>query len=161
MLDGDGWLDTGDMGYRLDGYLYIVGRAKDIIILNGRNHWPQDIEWSVEQIEGLRSGDSAAISVPGKADEEVATVLVQCRLSELEERAALVSDVKKRVQASTGITCRVALVKPRSLPRTSSGKLSRAKARQFYISGKLETLDGSDARPWEVSAQGVRTAAAG
>ena len=49
VLDDEGWLDTGDMGYMLNGSLYIVGRAKDLIILNGRNHWPQDIEWTVEQ----------------------------------------------------------------------------------------------------------------
>jgi fatty-acyl-CoA synthase len=49
----DGWLDTGDMGYMSGGYLYIVGRAKDMIIINGKNHWPQDIEWAVEQLPGF------------------------------------------------------------------------------------------------------------
>ncbi|MBI1181789.1 MAG: fatty acyl-AMP ligase [Alphaproteobacteria bacterium] len=148
VLDDSGWLDTGDMGYMLDGSLYIVGRAKDLIILNGRNHWPQDIEWTVEQIDGLRSGDSGAISVPGAGDEEVAMILVQARLSDPAERTALITEIKRRVQKEVGISCRVALVKPRSLPRTSSGKLSRVKARANYMSGLLEPLDGSDPYPW-------------
>ena len=152
VLDDEGWLDTGDMGYMLGPALYIVGRAKDLIILNGRNHWPQDIEWTVEQIEGLRSGDSAAISVPGRGNEEVAMILVQPRVSELDERRKLVDEIKRRVQKDVGISCRVALVKPRSLPRTSSGKLSRVKARASYISGLLEPLDGSDPYPWEDAA---------
>ena len=149
VLDGNGWLDTGDMGYMIGDSLYIVGRAKDLIILNGRNHWPQDIEWTVEQIEGLRSGDSAAISVPGRANEEVAMILVQPRVSELEDRQRLIAEIKRRVQKEVGVACRVALVKPRSLPRTSSGKLSRVKARASYMSGLLEPLEGSDPYPWE------------
>lgn len=149
VLDGEGWLDTGDMGYMIGPALYIVGRAKDLIILNGRNHWPQDIEWTVEQIGGLRSGDSAAISVPGRGNEEVAMILVQPRVSELEERRKLVDEIKRRVQKEVGIACRVALVKPRSLPRTSSGKLSRVKARANYMSGLLEPLEGSDPYPWD------------
>jgi fatty-acyl-CoA synthase len=149
VLDEHGWLDTGDMGYMIGESLFIVGRAKDLIILNGRNHWPQDIEWTVEQIEGLRSGDSAAISVPGRGNEEVAMILVQPRVSEPEERRRLVDEIKRRVQKEVGIACRVALVKPRSLPRTSSGKLSRVKARANYMSGLLEPLDGSDPYPWE------------
>ena len=51
----DGFLDTGDMGYWLDGEIVITGRAKDLILHNGRNIWPQDIEWAAEQIEPLRS----------------------------------------------------------------------------------------------------------
>jgi fatty-acyl-CoA synthase len=151
VLDETGWLDTGDMGYMIGPSLYIVGRAKDLIILNGRNHWPQDIEWTVEQIDGLRSGDSAAISVPGAGNEEVAMILVQPRVSELAERRKLIDEIKRRVQKDVGISCRVALVKPRSLPRTSSGKLSRVKARANYMSGLLEPLEGSDPYPWEVA----------
>jgi fatty-acyl-CoA synthase len=64
----DGWLDTGDMGYlNAEGYLFIVGRAKDMIIINGKNHWPQDIEWAVEQLPGFHQGDIAAFSLPKPA----------------------------------------------------------------------------------------------
>jgi fatty-acyl-CoA synthase len=62
VLSEDGWLDTGDMGYLSSGYIFIVGRAKDMIIINGRNHWPQDIEWAVEQLPGFKSGDIAAFA---------------------------------------------------------------------------------------------------
>ena len=64
-LSDDGWLDTGDMGYMSKGYIFIVGRAKDMIIINGRNHWPQDIEWAVEQLPGFKSGDIAAFAITG------------------------------------------------------------------------------------------------
>jgi fatty-acyl-CoA synthase len=133
VLTADGWLDTGDMGYMKDGCIYIVGRVKDMIIINGKNHWPQDIEWAVEQIPGVRSGDSAALSVPGKGGEEAPLVLVQCRFSDFEDRRKLAEQVKHIVQNIAGVGCHVALVPPRSLPHTSSGKLSRAKARAQYL----------------------------
>lgn len=139
VLSEDGWLSTGDMGYMLNGDLYIVGRVKDMIIVNGRNHWPQDIEWAAEQVEGVRNGDIAAISIPGENSEETAAVLVQCRLRDTEERTLLLKAVKAKIQKTTGINCLVALVPPRALPRTSSGKLSRAKARTQFLSGGLET----------------------
>jgi len=144
VLSADGWLDTGDMGYRVGNALYIVGRTKDLIIVNGRNHWPQDIEWVVEQLPGLRSGDSAAISIPGQNDEEVATLVVQCRLRGLDDRQMLINDIKKSVQKSLGINCQVALVPPRTLPRTSSGKLSRSKARDNMLKGMLTPIEASD-----------------
>lgn len=137
VLTPDGWLDTGDMGYMLDGCIYIVGRVKDLIIINGKNHWPQDIEWAVEQIAGVRAGDSAAISIPGKAQEEVPLVLIQCRFSDDEDRRKLVEGAKKMVQQIAGVACRIELVPPKTLPRTSSGKLSRAKTKAKYLSGDL------------------------
>ena len=133
----DGWLDTGDMGYMHAGSLYIVGRVKDLIIINGKNHWPQDLEWAVEQIDGIRSGDTAAISLPGDHDEEVPTLLVQCRLRDEDERNAFVEEIKIQVMKATGIQCQIELVPPRTLPRTSSGKLSRVKARAQFLSGAL------------------------
>ncbi|MGE5720841.1 MAG: fatty acyl-AMP ligase [Sphingomonadales bacterium] len=140
-LDADGWLDTGDMGYMSNGYLYIVGRAKDMIIINGRNHWPQDIEWAVEQLPGFKAGDIAAFSITTPGGEETPAVLVQCRTSDAKERERLRDQIRERVRAITGVNCVIELVPPRTLPRTSSGKLSRAKARNLYLSGEIQPYD--------------------
>ena len=137
----DGWLDTGDMGYLADGYLFIVGRAKDMIIINGKNHWPQDIEWAVEQLPGFNHGDIAAFSIETENGEEAPAVLVHCRVSEPDERIKLRDQIADKVRGVTGMSCVVELVPPRTLPRTSSGKLSRAKAKRLYLSGELQPLD--------------------
>ena len=134
----DGWLDTGDMGYLIEGYLYIVGRAKDMIIINGKNHWPQDIEWAVEQLPGFKSGDIAAFSITTPAGEEAPAVLVQCRTTDEGERHRLRDEIRDKVRSITGMNCVIELVPPRTLPRTSSGKLSRAKARNLYLSGEIQ-----------------------
>jgi fatty-acyl-CoA synthase len=137
----DGWLDTGDMGYMADGYLFIVGRAKDMIIINGKNHWPQDIEWAVEQLPGFNHGDIAAFSVEMENGEEAPAVLVHCRVSNPEERVRLHQQIRDKVRSITGMNCVVELVPPRSLPRTSSGKLSRAKAKKLYLAGEIEPFE--------------------
>ena len=134
----DGWLDTGDMGYVANDYLFIVGRAKDMIIINGKNHWPQDIEWAVEQLPGFHQGDIAAFAVNTENGEEVPAVLVHCRVSDPVERQKLHEEIRDKVRAITGMNCVVALVPPKSLPRTSSGKLSRAKAKKLYLEGEIE-----------------------
>jgi fatty-acyl-CoA synthase len=133
----NGWLDTGDMGYLSDGYIFVVGRAKDMIIINGKNYWPQDIEWAVEQLPGFKAGDIAAFAVTN-GGEETPAVLVQCRTSNEDERAKLREQIKDKVRSVTGMNCVVELVPPRTLPRTSSGKLSRAKARNLYLSGEIQ-----------------------
>lgn len=134
----DGWLDTGDMGYMSDGYIYIVGRAKDMIIVNGRNHWPQDIEWAVEQLPGFKQGDIAAFAITTPGGEETPAVLVQCRSSDEAERVRLRDEIRERVRSVTGMNCVIELIPPRTLPRTSSGKLSRAKARNLYLNGEIK-----------------------
>jgi fatty-acyl-CoA synthase len=137
----DGWLDTGDMGYMSDGYIFIVGRAKDMIIINGRNHWPQDIEWAVEQLPGFKAGDIAAFAITTPGGEETPAVLVQCRSSDEVERVRLRDEIRERVRSVTGMNCVVELIPPRTLPRTSSGKLSRAKARNLYLNGEIKPYD--------------------
>ncbi|QKG70444.1 fatty acyl-AMP ligase [Erythrobacter mangrovi] len=137
----DGWLDTGDMGYLADGYLFIVGRAKDMIIINGKNLWPQDIEWAVEQLPGFNHGDIAAFSIDTENGEEAPAVLVHCRVSDPEERVKLRDQIADKVRGVTGMSCVVELVPPRTLPRTSSGKLSRAKAKRLYLAGEIQPLD--------------------
>ena len=137
----DGWLDTGDMGYVDAGnYLFIVGRAKDMIIINGKNHWPQDIEWAVEQLPGFNHGDIAAFAIETESGEEAPAVLVHCRVTDPDERVKLRNDIADKVRAVTGMNCVVELVPPRTLPRTSSGKLSRAKAKKLYLSGEIEPI---------------------
>lgn len=72
VMDADGWLNTGDLGYMLDGQVVVTGRAKDLIIINGRNIWPQDLEWSAEtEISTLRSRDVAVFSVDEDEGEKI------------------------------------------------------------------------------------------
>ncbi|MEO7602799.1 MAG: fatty acyl-AMP ligase [Sphingomicrobium sp.] len=140
-LSDDNWLDTGDMGYMSDGYIFIVGRAKDMIIINGKNHWPQDIEWAVEQLPGFKSGDIAAFAITGPSGEETPAVLVHCRVSDDAERGRLRDEIRERIRSITGLTPVVELVPPRTLPRTSSGKLARSKARNLYLAGEIQPYD--------------------
>ena len=140
-LSSEGWLDTGDMGYLSQASIFIVGRAKDMIIINGKNHWPQDIEWAIEQLPGFKAGDIAAFAITTPSGEESPAVLVQCRTSDADERASLREAIRNKVRAITGMTCVVELVPPRTLPKTSSGKLSRSKARSQYLSGEIQPFD--------------------
>ena len=137
VLAPDGWLDTGDLGYFTDGQLVITGRAKDLILVHGRNVWPQDLEWAAEaDIFSLRSGDAAVFSVDTGLEEEV-VVLVQCRVTAPAAREELIQDITKFFRGRHGLETRVVLVPPRSLPQTSSGKLSRSRARAMYLNGEF------------------------
>ena len=135
VLSADGWLDTGDLGYMLDGEVIVTGRAKDLIIVNGRNVWPQDIEWAVESKRLVKNGDAAAFSIDTGEGERV-VVAVLARVSGDEARAALARDVAGAVRESIAVDCDVALVPPTvGLPTTSSGKLSRARTKANYLAG--------------------------
>ena len=135
ILSADGWLDTGDLGYFADGEVIITGRAKDLIIVNGRNIWPQDLEWTAEaESSSLRSGDVAVFSLDDD-DAETVVVLVQCRSREAEVREALKDEVAKLIRARHGLEVQVVLVPPHALPQTSSGKLSRSAAKTLYLRG--------------------------
>ncbi len=133
-LSDDGWLNTGDIGYRVDGSLIITGRKKDLIIINGRNIWPQDLEYLAEHQSEVRMGDALAFSVPNPGDgEEICILVVQCRETDPNKRANLITRLNKLVHLELGIDVYVELVPLHTLPRTSSGKLSRSKARQNFI----------------------------
>jgi fatty-acyl-CoA synthase len=132
-LSPDGWLDTGDIGYLVDGSIVVTGRHKDMIVINGRNIWPQDIEHIAERQPELRPMDASAFFVLGPDDEELAVVVVQCNISDSTECQLLTRRLHREIHAELGIACLIELVPRRTLPRTSSGKLSRAAARDDYL----------------------------
>jgi fatty-acyl-CoA synthase len=139
VLSDTGWLDTGDLGYHLDGQIVITGRAKDLIIVHGRNVWPQDLEWTAEtEVEGLRSGDVAVFSVEDD-DEERVVALVQCRTRDAAARATLRSATASLLRTRHGLDVEVTLTPPHSLPQTSSGKLSRTRAKGLYLAGAFDS----------------------
>jgi fatty-acyl-CoA synthase len=140
VMRASGYMDTGDMGYLIDGRIVITGRAKELILHNGRNIWPQDIEWAVERIQPLRSGDVAAFAVEQCLGEDEVIVLVECRIKDTEGMENLRREVHAAVLRSSGINCTVVLVAPRSLPFTSSGKLSRVQAKAQYQSGEIAEI---------------------
>lgn len=130
----NGWLKTGDLGFIHQGNLYITGRCKDLIILNGRNHHPQTIEWSVAEIEGVRKGNVVAFSKPGRESEEL---VLACETKD-EYPADLAEQIKKAVADQLSLrVAEVVLLKVGQLPKTSSGKLQRRKTREQYLAGTL------------------------
>jgi fatty-acyl-CoA synthase len=138
VLSPDGWLDTGDIGFLDRGEIVLTGRSKDLMIINGRNIWPQDLEWSCEaEAPGVRSGDVAAFSVPGGEEEQV-VVLVQTRSSDPAVREALAAEVGRVLRQRHSVEAEVRLVGAHALPQTSSGKLSRSKAKAAYLAGAYD-----------------------
>jgi fatty-acyl-CoA synthase len=132
-LSPDGWLDTGDIGYRVADNIMITGRKKDLIIINGRNIWPQDLEQLAEQQPDVRPGDALAFAVPSKDGTDIALMVVQYREKDAGKRAELIRRLQGVIHAEVGVDCHIELAPLHTLPRTSSGKLSRSKARQNYI----------------------------
>jgi fatty-acyl-CoA synthase len=140
----DGWLNTGDIGYMVDGVLTITGRKKDLIIIHGRNIWPQDLEHVAETQPEVRSGDAVAFSAPDHEGEEMCVLMVQCRERDPQKRNNLVRRLTALLRMEMSLDCYVMLVPNRSLPKTSSGKLSRAKARLDFINAhNMEELNAA------------------
>ncbi len=132
----DGWLDTGDLGFVADGELVVCGRAKDIIILRGANHVPQEFEEALDGLEGVRAGCAVALgAIPPGAEGEVLVLLVELGPG---PPADLADRIRTRVLERTGIRPhRVELLLPGTLPRTSSGKLRRREALRRWQTGTL------------------------
>jgi len=133
VLSPDGWLNTGDLAYRVGKGIVITGREKDLIIINGRNIWPQDLEYLAEQQSEVRTGDASSFSVPDANGEEQAVMMVQCRESDEQRRADLRERLHSLIREEFGIDCLIELVPRNTLPRTTSGKLSRSGARKEYL----------------------------
>jgi long chain fatty acid CoA FadD26 len=138
-----GWLRTGDLGTVVDGQLVVTGRLKDLIVVDGRNHYPQDVEATVQEAHpAVRRDRLAAFAVPGPEGERAAVVAEHARTTGLAEIdvPALVRAVRAAVSARHGLRLAdVVLVPPGAVPRTSSGKVSRTLARERYLAGAYPT----------------------
>jgi fatty-acyl-CoA synthase len=130
----NGWLRTGDLGFLHRGNIYITGRSKDLIILNGRNHHPTTIEWAVAEIDGVRKGNVVAFSRPGHDSEEL-VIVAETRP---DPPAGLAETIQAAVADQLSLkVAEVILLGAGQLPKTSSGKLQRRKTRDQYLAGEL------------------------
>lgn len=136
-----GWLKTGDIGYLAGGNVHICGRSKEVIIVNGRNYYPQDLEWEAGQVEGVRRGNVVAFgTMKPNHDRERVIVALETGVQEGPARQALRGEVRRAVQQALGLTVDDVLpLDVGVLPKTSSGKLQRAKTRELYETGDLES----------------------
>ncbi len=133
VLSDEGWLNTGDLAYIADDSVIITGRKKDLIIINGRNIWPQDLEYLAENQPEVRTGDASAFSVVGDDGEDKAVLVIECRIADSGKRVRLVENLQGMVCNELGIECYIELVPRNTLPRTTSGKLSRSGAKRDFL----------------------------
>ncbi|HEX2383267.1 MAG TPA: AMP-binding protein, partial [Acidimicrobiales bacterium] len=133
----DGYLRTGDLAYMVDGELVVCGRIKDVIIVGGRNVFPEDVERAVGKIDGVRAGNVIAFGVIGRGKEGV-VVVAETRS---DDTATTRRTVAERVRQTVGLPPKdVVLVEPGTLPKTSSGKLQRGLCRQRYLGEELGSV---------------------
>jgi fatty-acyl-CoA synthase len=134
----DGWLRTGDLGYRVEGELVVCGRIKDVIIVGGRNVFPEDVERAVAGVAGVRPGNVIAFGVEGRKGKEALVVVAETRG---EDGQDVRRQVAERVLDAVGLpTSEVVLVAPGTLPKTSSGKLQRSLCRTRYLGAELQAV---------------------
>ena len=134
-----GWLDSGDRAYMAGGEIFITGRIKDIIIRGGRNFYPQEIEEAIAEIKGIRKGCVAVFGVTDQASgTERLIVVAETRETDPATRTTLQERARQAVTDIAGIPPdEVVLAPPRSVPKTSSGKIRRAAARELYETGRI------------------------
>jgi fatty-acyl-CoA synthase len=140
VLDEDGWLNTGDIGYRIGNELVITSRSKDVIIIKGRNIWPYDLEVLAQLTSGVRLGGVAAFSLHGEDGQEQAVLVVETREKDAAAREQIVAGISRTIHEHFGINVLIELAPRGTLPRTSSGKLYRSQSRQEYLA--RQTLKG-------------------
>ncbi|HEY0607826.1 MAG TPA: condensation domain-containing protein, partial [Herpetosiphonaceae bacterium] len=146
------FLRTGDLGFLQGGDLFVTGRLKDLIIIRGRNHYPQDIELTVERSHAaIRPGSGAAFSVDVDGEERLVIVQEIERLARHQSVDPIIDTIhaalaeQHEVQAHT-----VVLIKPGSIPKTSSGKIQRHRCRAAFLAGALDVVGSSVAASGEV-----------
>jgi fatty-acyl-CoA synthase len=134
------WFRTGDLAYLVEGELVLCGRIKDVIILGGRNIFPDDIERAVCEVEGVRAGNVIAFGAPGARGKESVVVVAETKL-EGDDLVELRKAVHKRALEVSGVPPHdVVLLAPGALPKTSSGKLQRARCKQLFLAGDLDAV---------------------
>ncbi|OJZ64550.1 acyl-CoA synthetase [Mycobacterium paraffinicum] len=139
------WLRTGDLGFVSEGEMFIVGRMKDLLIVYGRNHYPEDIESTVQ---GITGGRVAAISVPVGETEKLVTIIEMKKRGDSDEEVArrfavVKNDVTAAISSSHGLNVAdLVLVPPGSIPTTTSGKIRRAACVEQYRRQEFTRLDG-------------------
>jgi amino acid adenylation domain-containing protein len=137
-------LRTGDLGFFANGELYVTGRVKDLVIIRGRNHYPQDLELTAERSHpALRAGGGAAFSVELDGEERLVIVHEVERTHRRGDLDRVVEAVRRAVAEEHEVPVyAVALIGPGALPKTSSGKVRRRATRDDFLKGKLEVLEG-------------------
>jgi fatty-acyl-CoA synthase len=132
----DGWLRTGDLAYLVDGEMVMCGRIKDMIIVGGRNVYPEDVERALAGVEGVRAGNIIAFGVEGTSGKEGLVVVAE---SKSDDHAEVRRSVAQRVRDAIGLPAKeIVLVQPGSLPKTSSGKLQRSLCKVRYLGQELQ-----------------------
>ena len=148
VLDADGWLDSGDLGYIADGELFVTGRIKDCIIKGGRNIIPQDVEMATWAAAGVRKGCVAAFGSldPGSGTERL-VIVAETRVKDAADRERIRECATEEVASKIGIPPDdVVLVPPGSVPKTSSGKIQRVESRRLYETGAFANSRPASAR---------------
>ncbi len=136
VLSQDGWLKTGDIGYRIEDHVVITSRSKDVIIIKGRNIWPYDLEVLAQQVGGVKLGGVAAFSISTGTGEEQAVLVVETKEKDDDNRRQITAEISSSIHEHFGINVLIDLTPRGTLPRTSSGKLSRSQSKQDYLARK-------------------------
>jgi acyl-CoA synthetase (AMP-forming)/AMP-acid ligase II len=134
------FLRTGDLGFIHDGELFVTGRIKDLIIIDGRNHYPQDIEYTIEKNHIMLKEGGVAVFSADVADQECVVVIARIRDKNVMSSQEIVSSIKKTVANAHQIRLHdVILLTQGNIPKTSSGKIQRYLCREMYLSGDYTT----------------------
>ncbi|NEO57900.1 MAG: fatty acyl-AMP ligase [Okeania sp. SIO3B5] len=147
---GEGpFLRTGDLGFMKDGELYITGRIKDLIIIRGTNHYPQDIEWTVQQVHpALRPDYGAAFSVEVRGDEHLVIVQEVERRTQDLDTEKVINDIRQAVSEDHELQAyAVILAKPGNILKTASGKIQRRACRSNFMAGTLDVISDWSENP--------------